>query len=212
MSYFLAKPKRAKAVKVEIENRTAWPTKMLRPFVTRIAREEFPGTTPRNTRHTVTLKVVYNRGKGAGYCSGYAFLRSSFAVVRVPHPKHGKPFPVLDFCHVVGHEFGHCKGITHAQMGLHYGNSCARGSYTNPHYAWATALPVPVLPVKVKPTVADKRAVKIKAAEAALVRWTRKQKLATTKLKLWTRKLRALERANVKATEPAAAIAACGPV
>lgn len=190
MSFFL---KPAGPVKVKIENETAWPTGMLRPFVVRIAREEFSGTKPSNTRRTVTLRVIYNRQ--AHECTGYAHLNSSYATVRVPHPNRKSRFPVLDFCHLVGHEFGHCKGLQHADMGLHYGNSCSRGSYSNDHYDWAKALPVPVIPVKVKPTLADKREARLRTADAAIKRWTAKRKLADTKLKVWTRKARALRRA-----------------
>jgi len=203
MGYFLKKPG---TLKVRIENNTAWPTSMLRPFVVRIAREEFSGTKPSNTRRAVTLCIGYNRGKGSGYCSGYASYNSSYATVNVPHPKHGEPFPVLDFCHVVGHEFGHCKGLKHANMGLHYGNSCRRGDYTNDHYDWAKALLVPVLKVKAKPTTDEKRTKALAAAVAAVARWTRKRKLADTKLKVWARKVRRLER-TLAAVE---SVAACG--
>lgn len=181
--------------KVKIVNLTAWPTRRLRPFITRIAREEFPGTKPSNTRRAVTVKIVYNRaGKNRNYCTGSAPLNSSWCKVRVPFLHPGKVFPVLDFCHVVGHEFGHCKGLEHANMGLHYGDSCNRGAYTHEHYAWARALPVPALIVKPRPTTLDKRQQKLKAARAAVERWTRKRKLAETKLKLWNRKVRVLER------------------
>lgn len=191
------------SLKVVIVNKTKWQTKLLRPFVVRIAREEFSGTKPSNTRRKVTIEIGYNRGKGQGYCSGWARYHSSYAAVNVPNPAHGKPFPVLDFCHVVGHEFGHCKGIKHADMGLHYGNSCARGGYSGPHYDWAKALPVPV-PVAPKraPSTDEKRTKALAAALEAVERWTRKKKLSETKLKLWTRKVRTLEKRL--------AVAACG--
>ncbi len=182
-------------VKVIIKNDTRWQTKMLRPFITRIAREEFPGTKPTNTRRRVIVNIIYNRGNGDGYCSGYAYLNSSQATVRVPNDQHGNRFPVLDFCHVVGHEFGHCKGLQHSEMGLHYGNSCKRGSYSNPHYEWAKALPVPLpVPKKKAPTTDQKRETALQAAHAAVERWTRKRKLADTKLKVWTRKVKTLEK------------------
>ncbi len=181
------------SIKIRIKNETLWPTKMLRPFIARIAREEFPGTKPSNTRSRVTVEITYNRaGKyGGSYCTGYAYYDSSYARVRVPFPHPGNTFPVLDFCTVVGHEFGHCKGIKHADMGLHY-DTYSR--YAREHYAWAKALPVPVIIKKPKPTTADKRAARLKAAEAAVVRWTRKRKLSETKLKYWVRRVKALRK------------------
>lgn len=174
---------------------------MLRPIVTRIAREEFPGTKPSNTRRTVHVSIIYNRaGSWRSYCSGYAYLNSSTAVIRVPHAKHGKPFPVLDFAHIVGHEFGHCKGLKHADMGLHYGNSCARGTYSGPHYDWVKALPLPLpYPKKAAPSTDEKREKKLAAAKAAVLRWTRKRKLADTKLKYWVRRARTIEKTMAKA-------------
>ena len=186
-------------IKITIANKTAWQTKMLRPFIVRIANEEFDGSTPARTRTRLTVRIVYHRGgadqRAGDYCSGYAYYNSSLSTVRVPNPAHGHTFPVADFCHVVGHEFGHNRGLRHSQMGWHHGNSCRRGSYTTTHYAWSAALPVPV-PVVAKPraTTDEKRAKRLQAAQSAVLRWTKKQKLATTKLKLWQRKVKTLER------------------
>lgn len=200
--------------KVTIENETRWPTRMLLPFVRRIAREEFPGTTVANTRRGVVVRVVYNRaGKTFNYCTGYAHYNSSRCLVRVPFPHPGKVFPVIDFCHVVGHEFGHCRGLKHKDMGWQHGGSCRRGTYSGEHYAWAKALPVPVLLVKAKPTLAEKRLAKLKTAEAAVLTWTRKHKLAVTKLRLWTKKARALAKLVSETPAESAetlAEAACG--
>jgi len=199
---------------VALENHTKWPTRMLLPFVRRIAKEEFPGTRPTNYRTKVTVRVIYNRaGKDLNYCTGYAHLNSSRCTVRVPFPHPGKVFPVIDFCHVVGHEFGHCRGLEHKDMGWQHGGSCRRGTYSGDHYAWAKALPVPVVTKPPKPTTAEKRLAKLKAAETAVLVWTRKHKLATTKLKLWTRKARALAKLVAESPEPTVeplAEAACG--
>lgn len=201
-------------MKVLIENNTSWPTRMLRPFVVRIAREEFPGTKPSNTRSRVRVVVGYNRGKGSFTCSGHAYYNSSTAYVNVPNPAYSKDgrlrrkgephvsFPVLDFCHVVGHEFGHCKGLKHAAMGLHYD----RGPYSDTHYDWAKALPVPVVVEKRRPTTAERQAAELQRAQGHVQNWARKLKLATTKRKLWERRVRVLQR-RIEGF----AVAACRP-
>jgi hypothetical protein len=194
-------------IKITIRNHTAWQTKMLRPFIARIAREEFPGTKPSNTRTRLTVVVKYHRGgdMGTTYCSGHAYYNSSSSQINVPHPKHGGAFPVKDFCHVVGHEFGHCRGLKHSEMGWQHGNSCNRGGYSWPHYeGWASKLPLPLPVMKKTVDHADRRAAKLQRAYAALETWQRKHKLATTKLQTWKRRIAALERAQAKA--------ACAPV
>jgi hypothetical protein len=199
--------------KIVLRNKTVWPSRMLLPFIRRIAREEFPGTTLANTRAKLHVTIGYNRGgKYYSYCSGHAYLNSSTCTINVPFPHPGRVFPVTDFCHVVGHEFGHCRGLKHKEMGWQHGGSCRRGTYSGDHYAWAKALPVPVVVKKATPTTAEKRVARLKAAEAAVVRWTRKRKLAETALKKWTKKARALAKlvAERQVETSPLAEAACG--
>ena len=184
-------------IKIRIQNDTVWQTKTLRPFIARIAREEFPGTKLTNTRRRVTVRISYTRG-GGGYSSGCAYYHSEEATVSVPHPKHG-PFPLIDFCVTVAHEFAHCRGVRHQQMGLHY----RRGEYANQHFAWALQLPEPKPKEKPKArTTNEKRAAALQAAHRAVKRWTSKAKLADTKLRYWRRRVKVLERRVAVSTAP----------
>lgn len=190
--------------KLRIKNDTAWRTKDLRPFLLRILKSEFDGSTVnRRPRWDYLFHIVYNRGgKDFSYCSGRAAIHGRWARIRVPNPvheNHAHAFPVLDFCYVVGHEVGHSIGLRHSQMGLHY----RRGAYSDQHYAWALELPVPQpkAPPK-RPTIDARRAARLKTAQEAVTRWERKAKLAATKLKIWRRKVRRLELVQVAAARP----------
>ena len=196
-------------IKITVKNKTVWQTKMLLPFIRRIAREEFPGTTPKNTRRRLTVHIVYNRGgKYYSYASGCAYLDSSWSQIQVPFPHPGRTFPVLDFCHVLGHEFAHNRGVKHADMGLHY----VHGKYSNEHYKWASALPVPQVKAKPRaPSTAERRAKELKTAQVAVLTWQRKAKLAATKVKLWTRRVKTLEKRIALDRSATAAVSSASP-
>ena len=205
-------------MKITIRNETVWPTRMLRPFIVRVANYEFDGSTPKRRPRPLYVTISYGRS-GAG-CSGHATLGGSRSTVRVPHPTSrawraglNDPvtgmyrrrtaadgpvvFPVRDFVHVLAHEFAHNVGIDHGGMGFHYGGSRRRPSKElfDRTFPWVASLPVPVVTKKVPPSPEVVRDKKLKVARAAVARWTRKRKLADTKLKYWTRRVTVLERA-----------------
>jgi hypothetical protein len=111
----------------------------------------------------------------------------------------------------LAHEMAECRGKKHADMRgcTRYGYRPRGGSYGA---YWQQAFkdmplrwdpPAPV--VRIAPTPLEKAAkqraraqARVAQAEAKVAEWTRKQKLATTFLKKWQRRLRAQQRARAK--------------
>lgn len=180
---------------MKIRNETLWRTADLKRIVDRIAKEEFPDE---RVRARLRMRIVYCRAPY--YCSGHASYTNFTSTIRVPHPrsksrhnvKPGAPvqFPNLDFAHVVGHELAHNRGVRHQQMGMQY----KRGDYSDRYYWWAKEIPVRVQGGQRKLGTDQKRAARLKTAQAAVVRYQRRLKLDQTLLKKWQRKVRALER------------------
>lgn len=181
-------------MKLILDNQTEWQTRMLRPWVLRVARAEFDGTTPsRKDPGVLHVRIVYGRGRSSS-CSGLAWRGTKSSRIRVPHPKHGVPFPVLDFCHVLAHEFAHNRGFSHEHTRKQgYGGSTGKRTEWM-HKQWGhIALPVPLPKVaKTVPhaeRVVARRTAKIAEAEQKVAEWGRKVKLAQTKVRVWKRKL-----------------------
>lgn len=111
---------------------------------------------------------------------------------------------------ILAHEMAECRGKQHADL-----KGCTRYGYRprgskGCYWDFLAQMPMrwdpPVKKVREAPTplavAVKKRAAqdaRRQQAEAKIVEWTRKQKLAMTFLKKWQRRLRAMQRAHAKA-------------
>jgi hypothetical protein len=162
---------------VKIRNETEWRTSDLRRLIkVAHARVFDPGQKP----------VVYVRVVGArSLVGGCAFVGGCNMTVRLP--------AVVTDTRVVGailvHELGHVRGLHHRDM-----RGAPRWTWRGvagdkPYdqwlaaHEWARALPLRKVEVKPKPAGLVLVAVKRERAAQALVRWTRKAKLAATKIR-----------------------------
>lgn len=164
-------------VKLEIVNSTHWSTRDLRRFMIRCARKE--GVTH------AKVYVRYNR-QVHGSCSGVAYRNSYVARICLPTQSIDR----VDMAHVIAHEFGHLRGVTHRQMSddPHY----RRVGRWRSIYEWAEQLPLAKQAMKATPraTGSDKLA----HAKSKLAEWTSKAKRVNTKLLKWKRKVAYYER------------------
>jgi hypothetical protein len=171
-------------MKLVIKNKTHWRTRDLRRFMLRCMKQEGLA------RAEVT--VTYNR-QVRGACSGRAWLHSPYARIMVPSQEIDR----ADLAQTIAHEFGHCMGLTHADM--RDDSRYRRVGGWRERYAWANELPLEKVAPKQKPRpTAD---VKLAHAQAMLQAWRSKLKRTHTHLKKWERKVRYYERAAT-ATRP----------
>lgn len=169
--------------KIEIQNRTHWRTRDLRRFAVRAAHEaEAP--------EFIRLTVSYNR-QVTGSCSGRAVVRGHNARLMVPSQSVDR----IDLVGTLVHEFGHLRGLEHAQM---RGNP--RWQRTGDHhralYAWAESLPLEL--VKPKPAVRATGMALVEQRRAATERrlraWLTRQKRAATAVRKLRARLRYYDR------------------
>lgn len=194
---------------VRIVNRTAYRTPHLRAILERVARDEL--NPEEVSRVTVTVEHG-RRPRGvpdtqAYGSSGHATLGGTRAALRID--------PVcpdlVDFAHVAAHEMAHLRGMTHRDM--RPGTRWRRGPLTGVRYAWAAAYPMgrravrPPRPALDPAAIAARRrAVRADHAVRQVTTWTRKLRLATTKLRIWRRRADAAVRARDRTAATAAPV------
>lgn len=175
---------------MKIANTTHWRGDQILAIARRVADHELE---PRHRKH-YTIRVKYGR-RGAGV-SGRAPLGGYWCSINVGSDS----IDTVNLAHTLGHEMAHSRGVTHAQM-----RGSTRYTYAagwRDVYAWAKDLPVERKPVKPKPSPEAKREARLAHLAAQVERWRRREKLARTKLRLWTRRLKAAERRTQAASVP----------
>lgn len=145
------------------------------------------------------VSVVYG-GRGSS-TSGYAYYNSGTIRLRVPRGytvnDERKPRSVVyealplatvrDLAHTLAHEIAHTNGVRHSEMdaGL---KRCHHGGTDDAPTPWADGLEIRAKAEKPKPEV-DLVSERARHAGEMLVRWERRVKAATTKMKSWRRKV-----------------------
>jgi hypothetical protein len=200
---------------VRIENRTPYLTRDLTALVTRCAPLVFDKEAWRRARRGLVVRFEIARTRH-GYCTGRAFVGGKWMVVRIAvgrrrlaFAKYERDYSAVDrgdLAFVVTHELGHIRGLRHAKM---RGNLYDRRRLpqNEKHFAFAERLhlrlapPEPKVPRAVQ--AAQRRAEKVARARGHVAAWERRRKLATTKLGVWRRRLRDLERRAARAAAAA---------
>ena len=178
--------------RILIKNKTHWRTDHIQTFVRRAAAMILDP----HEKRVLTVTVVYTKHNTGG-SSGCAWLGGSSLTVRLPRRLPDK----IDFAHVIAHELGHCRGLTHRQMrgaGLY-----CRGEVSRRLYAWAGDLPLERKAPRVKPKLAgaDPVTAKLENARRKVAEWERKARLATSRAKRWSKKVRYHESRLVRLNE-----------
>jgi len=153
--------------------------------VYRVAQDELNPGGLKNGRITIS----YRRNGGHGGWCYYGTIQRPNVSMRLNLPRIGLDSVTLAL--VIAHELGHAKGLKHGEMNkIRYG--WAEG--WRERYDYAKAFPIGIKAAPAKPTLDDKRQKELRKAQGMIVKWTRRQKLATTTLKKWEKKAKAIGR------------------
>lgn len=166
---------------MKVINETVYETRDLKAIFQKAAEMELEPA----ARKRLRVKVVYSRGRH----SGCAWLNSSRATVRVPHPYSRARFWVklspTKLAFLACHEFAHCRGMQHQQMPSYLKDWSAADAHER--YIWARELSVRVKTPVVRRVSMDDKLAHVQR-RLALAK-TRAQRAATL-LKKWQRKER----------------------
>lgn len=173
--------------RIRIENATRYRTDDLRRFVVRAAADALGDDT-----RALVVRFKYTTGKGV---HGRAYIGGYSVAMRLP--RGGVSGITLAF--VLTHEFGHTRGLRHAQMrstSWRWPRTEAGREAWRAHFGWGDTIPVRERPVReaVKATGAALIEQKRAALEVRRVRWQTKAKRAATALRTIARQMRYYDR------------------
>lgn len=176
-------------MKLRLTNATHFDTRDLRALVG-------AGLRALGDDRTYHVTVTYTRGGAAGFTSGYAYYGTGRIRLSVPKRDEGAvlaelPEPVrIDLARTLAHEIAHTNGVRHREM---HGElkRCCRGGSDDVAVPWADGLPVRAKAPKPK---ADPLVAREAKALAMLERWTRKARLAATKVRKYRKELERVQR------------------
>jgi hypothetical protein len=173
---------------MKVINETDWRTADLKAILQRAAEQEFDDGA---RRKKLKVRVCYTRNGG---CSGYAYYKSNYSVVRIARPDRLPTAPELtnlklQFASVACHEFAHNRGMKHSGMPGYYKWSGQWQDYVR----WAQEMELRPKLVKAPPSTDQKLAAKLEHVATMLKRAETRQRRAATLLKKWKRRHRQLE-------------------
>lgn len=166
---------------MKIENGTHWRSDQIMAIARRVAETELDPA----KRKRFTVRVKYGR-RGA-HVGGNAYVGGRSINLLVG----SDAIDTMDLAFTIAHEMAHARGMRHRQM---------RGSPRwyqidgwRDIYAWAADMPVERQAPKAAPTLDDKRERRAAHCREMVAHWERRKKLASSKVRVWTRRLRSVE-------------------
>jgi len=177
---------------MKITNETHWRTDQLKKIIQRVAKVELADC-PAYQKRALRIEIVYTRPadwvSDKTYSTGRASVGGTWVKLRIPREK----IDHTDFAYVVGHEFGHTRGLRHDRMNGRraYDRSVAGNREM---YSWAEEYPIDRKPVKEKPSLDVIQAIRASRTELAIGRWQVKLKRAQTALKKLNKRARYYEK------------------
>jgi hypothetical protein len=180
---------------MKIVNHTSYDTRDIMRLVYRVAQNELNPGGLKNGR--ITIK--YRRGGGIGGWCYYGTIQNPNVRMRLALPRTN--LDVMELAAIIAHELAHARGVKHREMNA---KRYKWGEGWRDLYTYAKDFPIGIKVDPPKPTLDDKRRKELVKAQGMVVKWTRKQKLASTALKKWQRKVKAVETRLLAAAMPSA--------